>query len=79
MQIVVVLHACELLVFCVWKYILNHHKRYIGDPDVMQNDAAPSTRQEQPPESTGVINRVGVRVPPLWPEKPAVWFAQLEG
>lgn len=23
-------------------------------------------------------SRVGVRVPPFWPEKPAVWFAQLE-
>jgi hypothetical protein len=41
----------------------------------MQNGAAPSTR----PDSTDVINRVGVRVPPFWTEKPAVWFAQLEG
>jgi hypothetical protein len=45
----------------------------------MQHDAAPSTRPEQPPDSTGFINRVGVWVPPFWPEKPAVWFAQLEG
>jgi hypothetical protein len=27
-QKVVVLHACVLLVYCVWKYIRNHHKRY---------------------------------------------------
>ncbi|XP_035444422.2 uncharacterized protein LOC118272176 [Spodoptera frugiperda] len=25
------------------------------------------------------IFRVGVRVPPFWPEKPAIWFAQIEG
>lgn len=24
------------------------------------------------------VNRVGVRVPPFYPEKPALWFAQLE-
>lgn len=23
--------------------------------------------------------RVGVRIPPFWPEEPAVWFAQIEG
>jgi len=45
----------------------------------MQEDAATSTRPEQPPDSTGAINRAGIRVPPFWPEKPAVWFAQLEG
>jgi hypothetical protein len=45
----------------------------------MQKDVAPSTHPEQPPDSTGIINRVGVRVPPFWPEKPAVWFAQLKG
>ncbi|KAJ8718381.1 hypothetical protein PYW08_002618 [Mythimna loreyi] len=25
------------------------------------------------------VYRVGVRVPPFWPEKPAIWFAQMEG
>jgi hypothetical protein len=25
------------------------------------------------------LNRVGIFVPPFWPEMPAVWFAQLEG
>lgn len=25
------------------------------------------------------VYRVGVRVPPFWPEEPAVWFAQIEG
>ncbi|XP_028166075.1 uncharacterized protein LOC114356893 isoform X1 [Ostrinia furnacalis] len=25
------------------------------------------------------VCRVGVRVPPFWPEEPAVWFAQIEG
>jgi hypothetical protein len=45
----------------------------------MQQDADPSTRPEQLPDSTCTINRVGICVPPFWPEKPAVWFAQLEG
>ncbi|XP_046402553.1 uncharacterized protein LOC124168383 [Ischnura elegans] len=26
-----------------------------------------------------MLDRVAVRVPPFWPEKPALWFAQLEG
>lgn len=25
------------------------------------------------------VFRVGVRIPPFWPEKPHIWFAQLEG
>ena len=45
----------------------------------MQHDANSSARPEQPPDSTFCIKRVGIRVPPFWPEKPAVWFAQLEG
>jgi hypothetical protein len=45
----------------------------------MQQEAEPLARPEQPPDSTFVINRVGIQVPPFWPEKPAVWFEQLEG
>jgi hypothetical protein len=45
----------------------------------MQEDGTTLTRPEQPPDSTGVNNRVGFRVPSFWPEKPAVCFAQLEG
>ena len=54
---------------------------HTGGSDVitMQQDTDPSARPEQPPDSTISINRVGIRVPPFWPEKPAVWFAQLEG
>ena len=44
----------------------------------MQQDTDQSARPEQPPVLTISINRVGIRVPPFWPEKPAVWFAQLE-
>jgi hypothetical protein len=45
----------------------------------MQQDVDPSTRPEQPPDSSFTLNRVGIRVPPFWPKKPAVWFTQLEG
>jgi len=45
----------------------------------MQQDAEPSTRPGQPPDSSFMLNRVGIRVPPFWPEKPALWFAQIEG
>ena len=45
----------------------------------MQEDAATSTRPEQPSDLTGAINRVGIRVSPFWPEKPAMWFTQLKG
>ncbi|KAL0868744.1 hypothetical protein ABMA27_008180 [Loxostege sticticalis] len=27
----------------------------------------------------GEVFKVGVRIPPFWPEKPAIWFAQIEG
>ena len=46
------------------------------DAMTMQHDANPSAR---PPDSTSYIIRFGIRVSPLWAEKPAVWFAQLEG
>ena len=45
----------------------------------MQHDANPSAQPEQPPDSNVYINRIGIRVLPFWPKKPAVWFAQLEG
>ena len=45
----------------------------------MQHDANPSARPEQLPDSTFCLNCIGIRVPPFWPKKPAVWFAQLEG
>jgi hypothetical protein len=45
----------------------------------MQHEADPSARLKQPPDSSSVVNRVGIWLPPFWPEKPAVWFAQLEG
>jgi hypothetical protein len=45
----------------------------------MKQDSDPSARPEQPPDSTLSINRFGIHIPPFWPEKPAVWFAQLKG
>ena len=30
-------------------------------------------------DEAGNIFRVGVKIPPFWPEEPALWFAQLEG
>jgi hypothetical protein len=76
--------VCSVSIVHEHSYISSHS----GDPDVItmqqdpittQQDANPSARPEQPPDSTFCINRVGIRVPPFWPEKPAVWFAQLEG
>jgi hypothetical protein len=49
------------------------------DAITTQQDANPSAIPEQPPDSTFCINHVGIRVPLFWPEKPAVWFAQLQG
>jgi hypothetical protein len=49
------------------------------DAITTQQDANPPARPEQPSDSIFCINRVGIRVPPFWHEKPAVWFAQLEG
>ena len=68
--------ACVVCVLNI-SYLYN----YSVDPDViiMLQDTDPSARPEQPPDSTFGINRVGIRVPPFWPEKPALWFAQLEG
>ena len=44
-----------------------------------QQDADPSTRPEEPPDSTFTVNRVIIRVLRFWPEKPAMWFAWLKG
>lgn len=30
-------------------------------------------------DSSGESCRVGVRIPPFWPQEPALWFAQVEG
>jgi hypothetical protein len=53
--------------------------RYSSLDRIMQQDGDPSTWPEQPPDSTFTINRVGIRVPPSWAEKSAMWFAPLEG
>jgi len=45
----------------------------------MQLHADPSTRPEQPPDSSFTLKSVGIRVPTFWAEKPSLWFAQLEG
>lgn len=37
-----------------------------------------SGRGSTVPETADIF-RVGVRIPPFWPEKPAIWFAQIEG
>lgn len=34
---------------------------------------------EQGAASPGEVCKVGVRIPPFWPEKPSIWFAQIEG
>ncbi|XP_046399331.1 uncharacterized protein LOC124165850 [Ischnura elegans] len=31
-----------------------------------------------PPTGEASVNRVAMRVPPFWPERPALWFSQLE-
>lgn len=30
-------------------------------------------------ESDASISRIGVKIPPFWPDKPSLWFTQLEG
>ena len=42
---------------------------HIGDPDVMMESADSSLAE---------VPRMAVRLPPFWPERPAVWFAQAE-
>jgi len=53
--------------------------QYSSGERSMQQEADPSTRPEQPPDSTFTVNCVGTRVPSFWPENPAMWFAHLEG
>ncbi|XP_063394583.1 uncharacterized protein LOC134679556 [Cydia fagiglandana] len=51
----------------------------------MGETTAPSTTTTTPPTVSvprtmdSTVNAVGVKVPPFWPEEPALWFAQLEG
>lgn len=43
-----------------------------------QNNASTSNAEEKTFTPSDIC-RVGVRLPPFWPEEPAVWFAQIEG
>lgn len=47
------------------------------DAQLKQKDAG--SVSTEPNLTSSEICRVGVRIPPFWPEKPAVWFAQIEG
>lgn len=43
---------------------------------------APPTEEQstgQQPSEQRTVERVSVRIPPFWPDRPALWFAQLEG
>lgn len=37
-----------------------------------------SQANDRPVETKDEVLRVGIRVPPFWPEEPALWFAQVE-
>lgn len=39
----------------------------------------PNTEQQSIPETVREVNRVSIKIPPFWPEEPALWFCQLEG
>lgn len=49
------------------------------DKSSKSNEDGGSTSSEQKTFIPSDIFRVGVRLPPFWPEEPAVWFAQIEG
>lgn len=38
----------------------------------------PNQNTMSEPDKSSEINRIGVRIPPFYPDKPALWFAQLE-
>ena len=40
---------------------------------------SPAELEDNLGDSAAGLFRVGVRVPPFWPEKPTLWFAQVEG
>lgn len=44
-------------------------------------NAQDGARERVPTEhpSSGEVNKVGIRVPPFWPQEPEIWFAQIEG
>lgn len=45
----------------------------------MPNNADNSARDNSMEHKESVVYRVGVKVPPFWPDKPSLWFAQLDG
>jgi hypothetical protein len=45
--------------------------------DVEQDGGVEKASSLVPPAAD--VCRVGVRIPPFWPEKPGIWFAQVEG
>lgn len=45
----------------------------------MPLDFTDETAANTKKKDDGDVFRVGVRIPPFWPEKPAIWFAQIEG
>lgn len=42
------------------------------------NQPAEAAQPTNPATGSNEVNRIAIRVPPFWPEKPAMWFSQLE-
>jgi hypothetical protein len=59
------------------RILLSEFWRCVFSKAMLQNSEM-LTEPAQTPVSASNVHGVGIRVPPFWPEKSAVWFAQLE-
>lgn len=50
----------------------------MSKPEKMDGTTASSSKKSASPEQQSEVFHVGVKVPPFWPEKPGLWFSQIE-
>jgi hypothetical protein len=55
---------------------VTYQKFHIGDPDVIMQETPDSSQGGT--VGVGYIHRLTVRLPPFWPYRPGLWFAQAE-
>lgn len=66
---------------CAERGLVLIYHRPVGTPILVtptMDKTQETLKSDKPSEEPGALFKVGIRIPPFWPEEPELWFAQME-